>query len=217
VIDALRKISLFQSLSDAELETLAAAVVVHTYPKHTIIVSEGDRSDALYLILAGRVQVYVSDESTHELVLNIQGPGDHFGEMVLDDGPRSASVVTLEPCRLAMLTRERFRAHLATHPEVAMTVIRSLIRRCRALTDTARDLALLDVYGRLAKLLLSLAEPDASGRLVVSEHLTKRAIGERIGASREMVSRILKDLGTGGYISTENGKMIIKRKPPANW
>ena len=216
VIDALKKVSLFDSLSETELGSLAAAVVARNYPKNTIVVSEGDRSDALYLILSGRVKVYVGGEGPRELVLNIQGPGDYFGEMVLDEGPRSASVMTLEPCRLAMLTRERFRSHLHAHPDVAIAVIRNLIRRCRALTDTARDLALLDVYGRLAKLLLSLAEQDGD-RLVVAEHLTKQAMGERIGASREMVSRILKDLTAGGYISMQGGKMVIQRKPPANW
>ncbi len=216
MIEALRAVSLFENLDDADLEALAAAAVVRSYPRHTVVVSEGDRSDALYLILSGRVKVYVQGEDAHELVLSTQGPGDYFGEMVLDDGPRSASVMTLEPCRLAMLTRERFRAHLAGHPDVAIAVIKNLIRRCRTLTDTARDLALLDVYGRLAKLLLSLAHEE-DGRLVVSEHLTKQAMGERIGASREMVSRILKDLATGGYVSEQDGRLIIHRKPPRNW
>lgn len=216
MIDALRKVSLFRNLSDAELESLAAVAVARNYPRHAVIVNEGDRSDALYLILSGRLKVYVNGDSARELVLNTLGPGDYFGEMVLDDGPRSASVMTLEPCRLAMLTRESFRAYLGRHPDVAIAVIRDLIHRCRALTETARDLALVDVYGRLAKLLLSLAREE-DGRLVVSERLTKQAMGERIGASREMVSRILKDLTTGGYIATEGGRMIIHRKPPANY
>lgn len=216
MIETLKKVPLFASMSDAHLDSLAAAVVPRSFPKNTIVVSEGDRSDALYLILSGRVKVFVSGEEAKELVLNVQSPGEYFGEMVLDDGPRSASVMTLEACRLGILTGQDFRALLARHPDAAIVVIRHLIRRCRALTESARDLALLDVYGRLAKLLLSLAQPE-DGRLVVSERLTQQAMGERIGASREMVSRILKDLTAGGYIAMHGGKMVIQRKPPANW
>lgn len=216
MLDALRRVSLFEDLSEAELAALEAVVVSRSYQKNTIVVTEGDRSDTMYLILSGRVKVFVSDDNDKELVLNLQGPGDYFGEMVLDDGPRSASVMTLEPCKMAMLTRESFRGYLKDHPDVAVAVIRNLIRRCRNLTENAKDLALLDVYGRLSKLLLSLAT-EQDGRLVITEKLTKQAIGERIGASREMVSRIFKDLTAGGYIRSEGGRMIIHRRPPPNW
>lgn len=216
MIDALRKVLVFAGIGDAGLEALAALAVTRSYPKNTIIVSEGDRSDTLFVILAGRVRVFVSDLDNRELVLNVQGPGEYFGEMILDDGPRSASVITLEPCRMAVVTRESFRGFIKRNPEAAIAVIRNLIHRCRALTECARDLALLDVYGRLAKLLLSLAHEE-DGRLVIVEKLTKQDIGERIGASREMVSRILKDLTAGGYVRMEGGKMVILRKPPANY
>jgi CRP/FNR family cyclic AMP-dependent transcriptional regulator len=216
VLEALRRVFLFEGLSEAELVALEAVVVARSYPKHAVVVSEGDRSDTLFLILSGRVKIFVSDQGDKELVLGTQGPGEYFGEMVLDDGPRSASAVALEPCRMGVLTRERFRAFLAAHPQVAIAVIENLIRRCRALTENAKDLALLDVYGRLSKLLLSLAHSE-DGRLVVSEPLTKQAIGERIGASREMVSRIFKDLTAGGYLRMEGKKIVIQRKPPAHW
>lgn len=216
MIEALRKVSLFENLADAEIEALAAAIVTRQYPKNRVIVNEGDRSDTLFLVLGGRLKVFVSDDAGRELILSSQGPGDYFGEMILDDGPRSASVMTVEPCHLAVLTRDRFRAVLGTHPEVAVTVIRNLIQRCRALTESAKDLALLDVYGRLSKLLLSLAREE-DGKLVIDEKLTKQAMGERIGASREMVSRILKDLAAGGYVKSEGGRTVIYRKPPANW
>ena len=216
MLEALRKVSLFEGLSDADLDALNAGVVSRSYPKNAVIVHEGDRSDTLYLIISGSVKVYVSDDNDKEFVLNTQGPGEYFGEMILDDGPRSASVMTLEACKMGMLTRERFRGVLLKHPEVAIAVMRNLIRRCRVLTENAKDLALLDVYGRLSKLLLSLAKEE-DGRLVVTEKLTKQAIGDRIGASREMVSRIFKDLTAGGYIRTEGGKLVIHRKPPANW
>lgn len=216
MIDLLKKVLVFEGISDAALESLAALAATRSYPKNTIIVSEGDRSDTLFLILDGRVKVFVSDDGNRELVLSTQGPGEYFGEMILDDGPRSASVMTLDPCRMAVVTRESFRNVLARNPEMAVTVIRNLIRRCRVLTESAKDLALLDVYGRLAKLLLSLAHEE-EGSLVIAEKLTKQEIGERIGASREMVSRILKDLTAGGYVRMEGSKMIILRKPPANY
>lgn len=207
---------IFAGISDAGLESLAAMAVSHHYAKNTIIVSEGDRSDTLFLILAGRVKIFVSDDSNRELVLGTQGAGEYFGEMILDDGTRSGSVMTLEPCHMAILTRESFRRFLAANPDAAIEVIRNLIRRCRALTENAKDLALLDVYGRLAKLLLSLAREE-DGRLVITEKLTKQGIGERIGASREMVSRIFKDLTAGGYLRVEGSKLVILRKPPANY
>lgn len=216
MIDALKKVMVFDGIGESTLSTLADMAVTRNYPKSTIIVSEGDRSDTLFLILAGSVKVFVSDDQNRELVVNIQGPGEYFGEMMLDEGPRSASVITLEPCRMAVLTRESFGTFLLKHPEASIQVIRNLIRRCRALTESAKDLALLDVYGRLAKLLLSLAREE-DGRLVITEKLTKQGMGERIGASREMVSRIFKDLIAGGYLRTEGKKLIILRKPPANY
>lgn len=214
--EILRKVSLFEDLSDADMVELEAVLVTRNYHENTIVVSEGDRSDTLFVILSGRVKVFVSEDNDKDLVLGTQGPGDYFGEMILDDGPRSASVMTIERCRMAVLTRESFRAYLTRHPDVAIGMIRNLIRRCRALTENAKDLALLDVYGRLSKLLLSLAHEE-DGRLVIGEKLTKQAIGDRIGASREMVSRIFKDLTAGGYIRTVDGRLVIQRKPPANW
>lgn len=214
--EGLRGISLFENVGDEDLEALEAIVVSRNYPKNAIIMTEGDHSDTILLIVSGRVKIYVSDENNKELVLDILGPGQCFGEMVLDEGPRSASVMTLEPCQMAMLTRASFRSYLADHPEVAIGLIRHLINRCRALTENAKDLALMDVYGRLSKLLLSLAEEE-EGRLVIREKLTKQAIGERIGASREMVSRIFKDLTAGGYIRSEGNAWVIQRRPPANW
>jgi CRP/FNR family cyclic AMP-dependent transcriptional regulator len=157
MLEALKRVSLFEGLSEDDLRALEAVVVSRNYPKNAVIVSEGDRSDTMFLILSGRVKIYVSDENDKDLVLNTQGPGEYLGEMILDDGPRSASVMTLEPCRMAMLTRESFRNYLAAHPDVAIGVIRNLVRRCRVLTENAKDLALMDVYGRLSKLLMSLA------------------------------------------------------------
>jgi len=203
-------------LNSGELKSLSAQGVVKAYPKSTIIVSEGDETDSFYIIVEGRVKVFVSDEDGREIVLSTQGPGDYFGEMVLDGGLRSASVMTLEPSRFAVIPKQRFRTFLHDHPGFSIHLVEKLIRRTRALTENVKSLALMDVYGRVARLLLELAVKE-NGRLVVPEKLTQQDIASRVGASREMVSRILKDLTTGGYISTDRKHITIHKNPPRHW
>jgi CRP/FNR family cyclic AMP-dependent transcriptional regulator len=216
VADSLKAVSLFAALSPQEIAALAEAALVRTFPKNTIVVTEGDRSDSLYVILSGRVKIFVSDEHGKDLVLNVEGPGEYFGELALDEGPRSASVATLEPCKMAVIANDVLRRFLASHPEAAVQFVRGLIGRIRHMTESLKDLALLDVYGRVAKLLLELAR-EADGRLVIEERLTQQDIADRVSASREMVSRIFKDLTTGGYIANEGGKIVIHRRPPRAW
>jgi CRP/FNR family cyclic AMP-dependent transcriptional regulator len=216
VTESLQRVALFAGLSQAEIAALADAAVVRTFPKNTIVVTEGERSDSLYVILSGRVKVFVADENGKELVLNVEGPGEYFGELALDEGPRTASVGTLEPCKLAVIPNDALRAFLTSRPEAALALIRGLIGRVRHMTESIKDLALLDVYGRVAKFLLDLAR-EVDGRLVVDQRLTHQNIADRVSASREMVSRILKDLATGGYIGTEDGRIVILRRPPRAW
>lgn len=198
------------------LQALSAQGVVKTFPKNTVIVSEGDETDAFYIILSGRVKVFVSDEDGREAVLGTQSAGDYFGEMVLDGGARSASVSTLEPSRFAVIPRSRFRDFLKAHPELSIELIEKLIRRTRALTENVKSLALMDVYGRVARLLLELAVKQ-DGRLVVPERLTQQDIASRVGASREMIARIMKDLAEGGYISIEKKRITVHKSPPRHW
>ena len=212
----LRNIPLFEGVPEAELHALAARTVTRSYPKQAILVSEGDESDSLYLILGGRVKVYLSDETGKELILAIKGPGQYFGEMVLDHQPRSASVMTLEPSQFAILSRDDFKDFLLRHPQVALQLIQNLIRVARGLNQNVRSLAMLDVYGRVARILLELAV-DQNGKLVIPEKLTQKDIAARVGASREMINRILRDLTTGGYVSVEDGCIIINKAPPARW
>ena len=212
----LKSIPLFEGLPEAELRALSERTITRTYPKQAIIVNEGDESDSLYLILSGRVKVYLADEHGKELILAIKGPGQYFGEMVLDDQPRSASVVTLEPAQFAVLSRADFRAFLLRHPEVALVLIQNLIRVARGLNQNVRNLAMLDVYGRVARILLELAV-EQGGKLVIPEKLTQKDIAARVGASREMINRILRDLTTGGYVSMEAGRITINKAPPPRW
>jgi CRP/FNR family transcriptional regulator, cyclic AMP receptor protein len=212
----LKSIPLFQGVQEGDLRALAERAVTRSYPKQAIIVSEGDESDSLYMIMSGRVKIYLSDETGKELILAIKGPGQYFGEMVLDEQPRSASVMTLEPAQFAILSRADFRAFLLAHAEVALQLIQNLIRVARGLNQNVRSLAMLDVYGRVARILLELAVQQ-DGKLVIPERLTQKDIAARVGASREMINRILRDLTVGGYVSVEGGRITINKAPPARW
>jgi CRP/FNR family transcriptional regulator, cyclic AMP receptor protein len=199
-----------------DLKALTDQGIVKAYPRNAVIVNEGDDTDAFYVIVSGRVKVYASDDDGREIVLTTQEAGDYFGELVLDGGPRSASVMTLEPSRLAVITKPRFRQFLTSHPSFASQLVERLIARVRDLTSSVKSLALMDVYGRVARLMLDLAVEE-NGKWVVAEKLTQQEIADRVGSSREMVSRIFKDLTAGRYISIDKMRITIHRQPPRHW
>jgi len=212
MIDALAGVSLFAGLKRAELAPLAAATVPRNHPANAIIVREGDRAESLQIVLSGQVKVFVSGQDGREVVLSTMGPGSYFGEMMLDDDLRSASIMTLEPCRVAVVSREVFRDFLAHHPDASLALIRNLIGRIRSMNERFRDLALLDAYGRVRKLLQSVAH-DTGGRLVV-DGLTQQDIGDRVGASREMINRVIKVLEADGHIHRDGRCIVILRPLP---
>lgn len=206
----------FFALEEHELRALSAHATVQAFPKNTVIINEGDRTDSIFIILSGRVRVFLCGGDGREVVLNVHGPGEYFGELALDERPRSASVATLEPSKFSIITKADFRRFLSGHPDFAMKLIRRLMRRVRALTETVGNLALLDVYGRVARLLLELAT-EREGKLVIPQRLTQKDIADRVGASREMVSRIFKELVTGGYITLEQKRIVINKDLPPRW
>jgi CRP/FNR family cyclic AMP-dependent transcriptional regulator len=203
-------------LSEAEVNAIARRAVTRAFPKNTIVVSEGDRTDTLHIVVSGRVKIYVSDEKGKEIVLNFAGPGEYFGELVLDEGPRAASVMTLEPSRFLIVPKEDLREFVAHSPDFALHLIRKLIRRVRVLTHDIKSLALMDVYGRVARMLLDLAV-ERDGALVIEERPTQQEMANRVGASREMVNKILGDLASGGYIAVERDRITIARALPRAW
>lgn len=208
---------LFAELSPDDSRLLTAHCITRSYPKNTVLVNEGDETDALYVIRAGKVKVFVSDEAGREVILNILGPDEYFGELaIVDNSPRSASVMTLEECRLSVISGADFRQCMTAHPHMAMSIIRAMAQRIRSLTDNVRSLALMDVYGRVARTLLDLAK-EKDGKLVIEQRLTHQDIANMVGASREMVCRILKDLTVGHYISISKGKIRIDDKLPPHW
>jgi CRP/FNR family cyclic AMP-dependent transcriptional regulator len=213
----LPNIPLFSDLGEVELQVLSSKAVTRHYPRNTIIISEGDVSDSLYCILSGRVKVFLNDDVGKEVILNNQGVGDYFGEMaLLDSGPRSASVMTIEDSKISVISKVDFDEFLDQHKEASRKIMCGLIKRLRALTDNVRSLALMDVYGRVARVLLELAVKEGD-TLVIKEGLTQQDIANRVGASREMVSRILKELRTGGYIEVKKKHIVIKEKFPHGW
>lgn len=212
-----KEVALFAGLPEEHLRAVEDCAVTKAVKKNTILVSEGDNTDSLYLILSGKLKVFVSDQEGREVTLNLLGAGEYFGELApLDSGPRSASVMALEACKLAVISKANLQQCLTDHPAIALELIRDLVRRIRDLTDNVRTLALLDVYGRIARTLLQLAV-EQDGKLMITEKLTHQDIASMVGASREMVSRIMKDLRSGGYISVEGKQITINEKLPSGW
>ena len=199
------------------LRTLAARGMQRSYRKGTLIIEEGSHGDTLYLLLRGKVKAFSSDARGREVTYGVYGAGDYFGEMSLDGGPRSASVIAEEACVCAVLTRQSLREHIAAEPEFAFELIGRVIRRARLATQSARSMALLDVYGRVVQLLESLAVVQADGSRVIAEKLTHADIAARVGCSREMVSRLAKDLINGGYMRISMGRIALRHSLPARW
>ena len=208
---------LIAAIGDPMVRELAARGQVRMFPKNTVIINEGDRGDSLFVILSGRVKVYVSDNDGREMILDLYGAGDYVGEMALDGRPRSASVMTLEPSACSVVTRDALREAIVGNPDVTMALISTLIDRARIATDNVKNLALMDVYGRVARLLLSLAKEQPDGKMIVPDKMTQQDIADRVGASRDMISRIFKDLTIGGYVTVAERVITINRKPPSRW
>lgn len=205
------------AIADRLARTLAQRGAVRSFARGAVIIQEGDLGDGLFVVLSGRVKVYVSDEDGREMVLDHYGPGDYVGEMSLDGRPRSASVAALDPVRCSVVTRAALREAIVEDPDLAFALIGTLIDRARAATDNVKHLALMDVYGRVCRLLLSLGQPQPDGSMVVPERMTQQDIADRVGSSRDMISRVMKDLVFGGYVSVADRIITIRRRPPKRW
>lgn len=202
---------------DDMLRALFAHAAVKTVPKNTVLITEGERStDSVYLIQSGKVKVYLCSADGKEVDLDVLEPGDYFGEMGLDQGARSASVVTMERTQLAVIRKSEFKKFVVDNPDFAMQFILKLIARTRSLLNSVKRLALLDVTDRVARLLLDMATEE-DGKLIITEKLSKRDIANRVGATREMASRVFKDLVSSGYIRLEPQKITISRRLPQHW
>lgn len=200
------------------LRSLAAQGQLRRFRKNELIIQEGSAGSELFFLLRGRVRAFSTDANQREISFAIDHAGEYFGEMALDGGPRSASVIALEPTLCSAVDGAAVWRHIEQDPVFTRALIGRLIARARWTTDRARELALFDVYGRLRLLLEQIAAPpNAAGERPVAEHLTHQAIASRLGSSREMVSRLMKDLEKGGYIRTARASVTLLKPLPERW
>jgi CRP/FNR family cyclic AMP-dependent transcriptional regulator len=199
------------------LNALARRAVPRRYRKGVILIQEGEFGDTLYIVLSGRIKVFSLGPNDREITFGLYGSGEFVGEMSLDGGPRAASVITVEPTTCVVISRPTLLEHIALYPEFAFELLSKVIARARTATRDARNMALMDSYGRLVALIDDLAVPQEDGTRRLVSRVTHAEIASRIGCSREMVSRLLKDLERGGYTSTIGRGLHILKPLPNRW
>ena len=208
-VAVLEKVPLFSQLAPAELQRVVEATRERTYPKNSVILFEDDPGDALYVVAQGQVKVVLIGEDGREVILSVLGPSEFFGEMALiDDEPRSAHVIAMEDSSLIVLRREDFQGILKQSPGIAVALLKELSRRLRRVDEKVGSLVLLDVNGRVAQLLLELADEEGGER--ITRRLTHHTIAQMIGSSRETVSRTMRELVDRGLIDVSRKDITIK-------
>jgi len=214
--ETLSKTALFNGLEQADVAMVVSQTVIRQFPKNTVIVSQGDDTDSLYVIVKGKVDVFLHNDKGKEIIINTLGVCESFGELAPLGGiPRQASIITTEDSTFGIISRQVFMDTLLIKPSISMRIIDLLVSRIQDLTEEVSSLALEDVYNRVVRVLYKHA--DEVGEKLVTEKLTQQDIASRVGATREMVHRILKELKTGGYISIEGKHITIERKLPPGW
>jgi len=211
-LDLLLRVPLFSMMTPEQAEVVARAVIKQKFKRGEIIVEQGRKSNALYIVLSGRARVLTTDARGREVILATLQTGDYMGEMsLIDNEPHSATVLTEGPTDCLMLGRPEFEHCLSENASMARAVMTGLVKRLRRADQKIESLALMDVYGRVAHVLLEQAGPDAEGQMVIKEKISRQDVAKMVGASREMVSRVMKDLEERGYIqSRDNGSMALK-------
>lgn len=209
LIPVLQRVPLFSQLSAVELQRVVDVARERAYPRNSVILFEDDPGDALYVVATGQVKVVLIGEDGREVILSVMGPGEFFGEMsLLDDEPRSAHVIAMEDSSLAVLRREDFEGILTNTPQIALALLRELSRRLRRADEKVGSLVLLDVQGRVARLLLDMAGEEGGER--ITRRLTHHTIAQMIGSSRETVSRTMRDLTDKGLIAVQRRDIVIR-------
>ena len=214
---ALSSIPLFSNMSSEHLEILSAQACHLSYAKNCVVIAEGECSDSLYIVRQGRIRIYISDNSGREMLLNELSTGDYFGDLsLIDHEPRSASAITLCDCEVSVIKSEDFMQCMYNNPEMAVSLLQVLAKRLRVATDSQRQLALMNVYSRL-KVTLQELSTDVGGVCKVVPKPTQQELANMIGASREMVSRIFKNLKVDGYIKTSRTSITIRKTLPEKY
>ncbi len=217
VFRGLKKIPFLSGLADEVLLALSEKAKSAKFSRQTTIVMEGDQTSSLYIILTGKVRVYSSDDKSKEVTLLIQEPGSYFGEIaLLSDEPRSASVVTLEPTTCAVISKIDFVNWLMVNPVVAIALLSIMSDKIRQLTDKVRQMALSNVYERTIQTLQELSVPQGEVRVIYNRP-TQQDLASMVGASREMINKVMHELTKGGYVHIEDKALIISKKLPTSW
>jgi len=211
-LELLRRVPLFSALTPTQSASIADAIIKKRFKRSEIIVEQGKKSDALYIILTGRARVMSSDSRGREVILATLHPGDYIGEMsLIDDEPHSATVRTEVQTDVLTLGRDAFSRCLPENSSMSYNIMRGLVGRLRHADRKIESLALMDVYGRVARSLLEFAVDDGAGNLKIRDKISRQDLAKMVGASREMVSRVMKDLEERGFVDTqEDGSMIVK-------
>jgi CRP/FNR family transcriptional regulator, cyclic AMP receptor protein len=217
-LDLIRRVPLFSLLTnDQAQQSIADSVVKRRYRRGEIIVEHNRKSNALFILLTGRARVLTSDSRGREVILAVLQPGDYVGEMsLIDNEPHSATVRAEVQTDMLVLGRAEFARCLPENSSLSYAILRGLVQRLRNADRQIESLALLDVYGRVARSLLDMAE-QTGDQLLIRNKVSRQDMAKIVGASREMVSRVMKDLEERGVIQTqENGSVVIKERLPAD-
>ena len=211
-LELIRRVPLFSMLTASQAESVAGAVIKARFKRGEAIVEQGKKSDALSIILTGRARVVTTDARGREVILATMHPGDYVGEMsLIDNEPHSATVRAEIQTDALVLGRLEFARCLPENSSMAYAVMKGLVQRLRQADRKIESLALMDVYGRVARALLEFAIVDAQGELVIRDKVSRQDLAKMVGASREMVSRVMKDLEGRGFIETRSdGSMVVK-------
>ena len=213
----LASIPLFSGMSNEGLALLSGQLQYRNYARNCLIIAEGEHSDSLYIINKGQIKIFISDDEGQEMILNTLGPGDYFGELaIIDQKPRSASAMAVCDSDISVISSNDLTECLNHHPEMTIKLLQVMAKRLRDATESQRQLALMDVYGRLKVTLMALSY-EADGIYLVEPKPRQQDIANMIGASREMVSRIFKKLKIDGYIETSKTSITIKKTLPGKW
>lgn len=217
-ITLLKQVYLFKHLDDTVLNAIATQARDVSFKKNAIVMTEGDVGESMYIIRSGSVKVFVSDTDGKELILYHQDTGSVVGDIaLLDDAPRSASVTAMEATTALMISKQRFLDLLREHPDLSIGVIRSLTQRLREATEGSRRLALDNVYQRLTDKLTELKVTDSQDQDHLPRKFSHQELGNMIGASREMVGKVMAELIKGEYVEVDEGILYLRKKFPKDW
>lgn len=206
-------IPLFADLSESDHNLLVQVAVRRSFPRHTLVIQEGDPGQSLYLLRKGRAKVFIGDGGGREVIVAILGPGDFFGELALiDDAQCSANVMTLEESEFVSIGKREFRQVLASSPGMAIHLLKVLASRLREADLQIEGLALKDVQARVVQVLQALAEPEGNER-VIPARITHRDIAAMVGASREVVTRVFRALEERGIVRVDGRRVALVTVP----